>query len=121
MPEKQPRATRATTWFVAVGFVAAGVLLFYQADAEPTWARQPTSLATGSTGMVTHVQQREGRPTRVIVIDPQQRVMAVYEIAQEKAEIKFLSSRNMTYDLQMLGFNSTDPSPEEIKKTLERQ
>ena len=71
--------------------------------------------------MVTHVQEYEGRPTRVSVIDPQLRVMAVYEIGQEKAEIKFLSSRNMTFDLQMLGFNSTDPSPEDIKKTLEMQ
>jgi hypothetical protein len=47
--------------------------------------------------------------------------MTVYEIGREKGEIKFLSSRNLSYDMQMLGFNTTDPSPEDVKKTLERQ
>jgi hypothetical protein len=47
--------------------------------------------------------------------------MAVYEVGREKGEIKLLSSRNLTYDMQMLGYNSTDPSPEDIKKTLEMQ
>ena len=121
MPEKQPKATRATVWCVAAGVVGVTAFLFCHTDAEPTWANQSMSLEAGSTGMVVHVQEDESRPTRVIVVEPQLRVMAVYEIAQEKAQIKFLSSRNLTYDLQMLGFNSVDPSPEDIKKSLEMQ
>ena len=98
----------------------AGLFCWY-ANAETVWANQAIVPATGSTGLVTHVQQSEGGPTRVIVIDPALRVMAVYEIGREKAEIKFLSSRNFSYDMQMLGFNSVDPSPEDIKKSLETQ
>jgi hypothetical protein len=71
--------------------------------------------------MISHVLEVEGRSTRVIVIDATLRVMTVYEIGREKGEIKFLSSRNLSYDMQMLGFNTTDPSPEDVKKTLERQ
>lgn len=104
----------------AVAVVAAGWFCWH-ADAEWAWASPPISLAAGSPGMISHVQEIDGRSTRVIVIDSAQRVMAVYEVGREKGEIKFLSSRNMTYDMQMLGHNSTDPSPEDIKKSLEMQ
>jgi hypothetical protein len=105
---------------MAVAVAAAGLFCWY-ADAHPVQASQPTALASGAAGVISHVLESEGRSARVIVIDSTQRVMAVYEIGREKGEIKFLSSRNLTYDMQMLGFNSTDPSPEDIKKTLEMQ
>lgn len=89
--------------------------------AEVARASQPMLSPAGSAGMIAHVQESETRPTRVIVIDPARRVMAVYEVGREKGEIKFLSSRNLSYDMQMLGYNSVDPSPEDIKQTLEMQ
>lgn len=104
----------------AAAVAAAGVFCWY-ADAHTAEASQPTALASGTAGMISHVLEAEGRSTRVVVIDPTLRVMAVYEIGREKGEIKFLSSRNLSYDMQMLGYNSTDPSPEDIKKTLEMQ
>ena len=118
--DTRPRTTRQTKGYVAAAVIAAGLFCWY-ANAEAAWASQATSPATGSTGLVTHLQQIEGRPTRVIVIDPALRVMAVYEIGREKAEIKLLSSRNFSYDMQMLGYNSVDPSPEDIKKILDMQ
>jgi hypothetical protein len=105
----------------AAAAVAAVGWFCWHVDAEQAWANQPTPLAAGSPGMIAHVQETEGRPTRVIVLDSAARVLAVYEVGREKGEIKFLSSRNLNYDLQMLGFNSVDPSPEDIKKTLEMQ
>ena len=112
---------RQTLGCVAAVAVAVAGLVCWNADAQEARASQAVAPAAGATGMIAHVQEIEGRPTRVIVIDPALRVMAVYEIGREKAEIKFLSSRNMSYDMQMLGFNSVDPSPEDIKKTLEMQ
>ena len=73
----------------------------------------------GSGGFVAHVLESEGRPPRVIFIDGQRRVLAVYEIGREKGEVKFVSSRNLSYDLQMMGFNTAKPLPEEIKKQLQ--
>ncbi len=122
MQDTQPRATRQTVGYVATAVVLVVVGLYcWYASAEMAWANQAIAPATGSTGLIAHVQQIDGRPTRVIVIDPALRVMAVYEIGREKAEIKLLSSRNFSYDMQLLGYNSVDPSPEDVKKMLEMQ
>ena len=120
MQDTQPRTTRQTVGYVATVVVVAGLCGWY-ANAEMVWANQAIAPATGSTGLIAHVQQIDGRPTRVIVIDPELRVMAIYEVGREKGEIKLLSSRNFSYDMQMLGYNSVDPSPEDIKKSLEIQ
>ena len=122
MQDTQPRATRQTVGYVATAVVLVVVGLFcWYANAEAAWANQAIAPATGSTGLIAHVQQIDGRSTRVIVIDSELRVMAVYEIGREKAEIKLLSSRNFSYDMQLLGYNSVDPSPEDVKKMLEMQ
>jgi hypothetical protein len=125
MQERQPRARRQVLNNVALGYVAAvavvvGMVCWF-ANAELALANQAVPPAIGSPGMITHVLRSEVQPTRVIVIDPELRVMAVYEIGREKAEIEFLSSRNFSYDMQMLGYNSVEPTPESIKKMLETQ
>ena len=74
-----------------------------------------------NTGLITHVQDVEGRPLRVIIIDPALRVMGVYDIAKDTGEIQPKSVRNISADLRMLEFNSSSPSPAEIQKTLDRQ
>lgn len=72
-------------------------------------------------GLITHVQELDGKLLRVIVIDPAQRVMGVYEITRETGEIQPKSVRNFHADLQMLEFNSGAPSPADIQKTLQRK
>ena len=122
MQDTQPRAARQTVGYVATAVVLVVVGLYcWYANAEMAWANQAIAPATGSTGLIAHVQQIDGRSTRVIVVDPELRKMAVYEIGQEKAEIKLLSSRDFSYDMQLLGYNSVDPSPEDVKKMLEMQ
>jgi hypothetical protein len=120
MQERQPRTTRQTFANVAVVAVVVGTFCWY-ASTELALANQAAPPAIGASGMITHVLQSAVQPTRVIVIDPQLRVMAVYEIGREKAEIKLLSSRNFTFDMQMLGYNSVEPTPEAIKKLLDNQ
>jgi len=122
MQDTQPRAARQTVGYVATAVVLVVVGLYcWYANAEMAWANQAIAPATGSTGLIAHVQQIDGRSTRVIVIDPELRKMAVYAIGKEKAEIKLLSSRDFSYDMQLLGYNSVDPSPEDVKKMLEMQ
>jgi len=105
--------------------VVAGATLFagwccWNADAELAWANPSVAPGFGTSGWISHFQEIEGRPSRVILIDPQTKVMGVYEINPKSGGITFKSSRNLSYDLQMLSFNSEDPSPEEIKKILDR-
>jgi len=120
MQETQLVAKSRTVGYLAAVVVAVGLFCLY-ANGEKALANQTIAPVAGSNGIVTHVLESEGRPTRVILIDPASRVMAVYEIGREKAEIKWLSSRNFSYDMQMIGHNSVDPAPEDVKKMLEMQ
>ncbi len=73
------------------------------------------------TGIITHVQDVDGRPLRVIVIDPATRVMGVYDISRDTGEIQLKSVRDFSADLQMLEFNSGAPSPADIKNSIKRK
>ena len=54
------------------------------------------------------------------VIDPKQRVMAVYHVDRDTGEISPKSVRNITWDLQMIEFNSGNPLPQDIRNGLKR-
>lgn len=102
---------------VGLGWFALALLWNWQpANAAPLI---PTGLA--GNGLITHVQDVDGRPLRVIVIDPAARVMGVYDISRETGEIQLKSVRDMSGDLQMLEFNSGAPSPADIKNSIQRK
>jgi hypothetical protein len=69
-------------------------------------------------GLITHVSATEGQPLTVTVIDPKQRVMAVYYVDRASGEITLKSVRNFTWDLQMIEFNSGNPLPQDIRNGL---
>ena len=73
---------------------------------------------TGSSELITHVTATEGQPITVTVIDPRQRVMAVYSVDRVSGEITPRSVRNFTWDLQMIEFNSGKPLPQDIRNGL---
>lgn len=54
----------------------------------------------------------------LIVIDPEQQVLAVYHIETVSGEVSLLSTRALGYDLQLEDFNAKDPKPAAIKKML---
>jgi hypothetical protein len=73
--------------------------------------------ASGSE-LFTTVTATEGQPLTVTVIDPRQRVMAVYHVDRGSGEITPKSIRNITWDLQMIDFNSGKPMPQDIRNGL---
>lgn len=105
--------------------VALGIAFFgvgsWQSNRETAYAAPIPPAGNVGTGLITHVQELDGKLLRVIVIDPAQRVMGVYEITRETGEIQPKSIRNFQADLQMLEYNSGAPSPADIQKTLERK
>lgn len=75
----------------------------------------------GTGGLITHIEQSAaGDVTRVIMIDPQLRRMAVYDVPSSSGAIQLKSVRNLTVDLQLQSFNSEDPSPIDMEKMLQR-
>ena len=73
-----------------------------------------------SGDLIAHVTAAEGQPQVVTVIDPRQRVMAIYHVDRATGQITPKSVRNFTWDLQMIEFNSGDPLPQDIRSGLQR-
>jgi hypothetical protein len=78
----------------------------------------PSRVQSGE--LITHVTAFDGQPQIVTVIDPRQRVMAVYHVDRTTGQITPKSIRNITWDLQMIEFNSGDPLPQDIRSGLQR-
>ena len=55
----------------------------------------------------------------ITVIDPQQRVMSVYQFDPVSGKIALRSVRNIRWDLQMMWLNNESPLPQEIRSLLE--
>ena len=100
--------------------VLLGILLVLVATADPG-STEPVSVMrefaprASRSSLVTHVTATDGGPQVVTVIDSDPRVMAVYHVDRGTGEITLKSVRNMTWDLQMLEFNSGEPLPQEIR------
>jgi hypothetical protein len=92
-------------------------------SSEPAYAPQidaPTRAASNSE-LTTYVNATgDGQPLTVTVIDTRQRVMAVYHVDRGTGVITPKSVRNITWDLQMIEFNSGNPLPQDIRNGLKR-
>jgi hypothetical protein len=66
------------------------------------------------------VTAADGQPITVTVIDPRQRVLGIYHVDRATGEIALRSIRNLTWDLQMIEFNSGTPLPQDIRSGLQR-
>lgn len=102
---------------LGLGLVASG----WHTNQHAAFAAPLLPTGGATAGLITHVQELDGKLLRVIMIDPSQRVMGVYEIARDTGEIQIKSIRNFHADFQMLEYNSGTLSPADIQKTLERK
>ena len=100
---------------VAVVAVVIG-LAGERIDVAPVQAQVMTT-GIGTPGLIAHFVDAKDR---VILIDPIQRRMAVYQIEGENGAIQLQSVRNLGADLQVQEFNSGDPSPIDMQKLLDR-
>lgn len=107
-------------WFlVAIATVVIG-LFWGRVDSVPVHAELVQG-SFGGAGLITHFHEdASGGPTRVVVVDPAQKRMAVYHVPVDSGEIQLKSVRNLSVDLQVQEFNSGDPSPIDMQKTLQR-
>jgi hypothetical protein len=101
---------------VSVGslLVLAATAICGSTEPETTGAREFTS-SLPSPALTAHVSDVEGQPQVVTIIDAQQRVLAVYHVDRASGEITLKSVRNLTWDLQMLEYNSGAPLPQDIR------
>ena len=76
------------------------------------------AIAAGSELVVVPTTLGE-KGQMLTVVDPRQRVMAVYHIELGSGKISLKSVRNIQWDLQVRDFNNANPLPEEIRSQLE--
>ncbi len=87
----------------------------------PPPAVTPAQNATATNQMIVVSTVVEGRYQQVVVVDPAQKALAVYHVDLASGEVKLLSERNITWDLQMTHYNGTNPLPSEIQSLLEHR
>ena len=104
---------------VIVGITAALTHLFSNEPA--TVFAQPQNHEAPRDGLITHMQALPDGAQQLCVLDPRQRVVAVYHIDAEKGGIALQSVRNIYWDLRINHFNGTTPLPEEIRSLIEQE
>jgi hypothetical protein len=58
---------------------------------------------------------------QVTIVDPRQRVMAVYHIDRVTGALQLKSVRSLQWDLQIEDYNSGSPAPRDIRALKEQQ
>ena len=89
-----------------------------RSSSEPAIRATDRYAGARSSELFTTVTATEGQPLTVTVIDPRQRVMAIYHVDRGSGEITPKSIRNITWDLQMIEYNSGKPMPQDIRNGL---
>lgn len=106
-----------------VGAVCLAVLVsaaWTMSASNVGYAQKVSPPSLGSPGLISHVAQVGDNRQQLTVIDPQMRVVAVYNIDMSKGEIALKSVRNIHWDLQMVEFNTPAPLPREIRSMLDQ-
>ena len=82
---------------------------------------QPQGRELSHEALITHTQVLGDGTQQLCVLDPRQRVVAVYHIDAAKGAIALQSVRNIYWDLRINHFNGTTPLPEEIRSLIEQE
>ncbi len=107
-------------WLVGIGLVtlAIGAWLGYP---SPPGARGQGGLGRVDGGPLLAFDGAAADGSRqLVVIDPQRRVMGIYQIDPKTSAIKLKSVRQLQWDLAMDEFNSSNPSPQEIRDLIQQ-
>jgi hypothetical protein len=84
--------------------------------------RAGTSDRAGSSADLLALSQDGGDGRQQItIVDPRQRVMAVYTIERGSGALQLKSVRNLTWDLQIEDYNSGTPAPRDIRALKDQQ
>jgi hypothetical protein len=110
---------------VSVGLVMAAVAVAQQRGEllgqRPTLAAAAPApaVAAGSELIVVPAPLGDTGRQMLTVVDPRQRVMAVYHIDLATGKIALKSVRNIQWDLQIEDLNNDGLTPKEIRSGLE--
>jgi hypothetical protein len=111
---------------LGIGLLAALVFGFAEAQAQKQTGQlvshQPSQGASqaSSPDLLALSTDADGRQ-QITVIDPKQKVLAVYHVDRTTGAISLRSVRNLQWDLLIEDFNSTNPTPREVRALTQQQ
>jgi hypothetical protein len=110
---------------VLIGFGVCCALLVGLADAQaPRQASLERSsqdrVATSPELLALSHDGGDGRQ-QITIVDPRQKVMAVYHVDRATGALALKSVRNLQWDLQIEDYNSATPAPRDIRALKEQQ
>jgi len=110
---------------IGIGLVlcAAGVvgLADGQTPRPVAQERAATERAIGSAELLALSHDGGDGRQQITLIDPRQRVMAVYTVDRATGALQLRSVRNVQWDLTIEDFNSTSPAPRDIRALVNQQ
>jgi hypothetical protein len=81
----------------------------------------PAPVAASGTELIVVPTSLGDKNQMLTVVDPRQRVVAVYHIESTTGKITLKSVRNIQWDLQIDCFNSEGLTPEEIRSAKQQK
>lgn len=118
------KMTRTRSAQLICGLLLVGVtaVLTHLFSSEPAYVfAQAQNHDVPREALMTHAQILPDGTQQLCVLDPRQRVVAVYHIDADKGGIALQSVRNIYWDLRINHFNGTTPLPEEIRSLIEQE
>lgn len=106
-----------------IGWMAAWLVvawLGWQMVAPPVYGQPGTAAVQNGNDVIAIKLEGDQTGERVMIVDTRQRAIAVYHVGRERGEIRLESVRNIRGDLQLTGFNTESPTPDEVRQGLER-
>jgi methionine-rich copper-binding protein CopC len=109
---------RAAVSGVVVGLfvLLAGVVGFPQAEAQRPTGQ--SAVASAPDLMALSFDAGEGRQ-QITVVDPRQRVLAVYHVDRATGALSLKSVRHLQWDLLIEDYNSDKPTPREVHSLVQ--
>lgn len=112
-----PQWTRQAAWIVA----ATGLFWFATAPSATLSQSSPVnqnsaanSVSGGAGGLQMILAPSASGLNQVVILDPNQRSIAVYSI--ENGNLQLRSVRSLAWDLRMEEFNGLPPLPSELRR-----
>ena len=110
---------------VLLGLVVSCALLVGFADAQAprqaSFDRAVQDRVASSPDLLALSHDGGDGKQQITIVDPRQRVMAVYHVDRATGALALKSVRNLQWDLQIEDYNSGSPAPRDIRALKERQ
>ena len=105
---------------VFVAILVTTYLGAFQATSQPEQAdRKDSTVFARQNGLIAIKLDEANENGLLAVIDPKKKSIATYQVDKTSGKIALKSVRSIHWDLQLDEFNGTQPTPRQIKSTVQ--